>query len=96
MLQICLLMRMVAVLIHLAASLWKCLVSTSRLHFFPKTNSCRLLQNLYFPRVRGDETGHVTELALGLLSSLNGEVSFFASHQTPDLETDMAPVGIRH
>lgn len=76
--------------------LWKCLVSTSSLHFLPKTNFYRLLQNVYFPRLREDETSHVTELALGLLSNLNGEVSFFASHQTPALETDTAPADIRH
>lgn len=96
MLQICLVMRTVTVFIHLAVSLWKCLVSTSRLHFLPKTNFYRLLQNMYFPRLRGDEASHVTELVLGLLSSLNGEVSFFGPHQIPALETDMAPVGIRH
>lgn len=63
----------------------------------PKINSCRLLQDTFLPKLRKDETILVTELALGLRSSLNkSKVSCFASHQIPALEADMASAGIRH
>lgn len=37
----------------------------------PNTNSCRLLQDMFLPKLREDETTRVTELALGLLLKLN-------------------------
>lgn len=42
----------------------------------PKTNSCRLLQDMFLPKLRKDETALVTKLTLRFLSSLNEWWSF--------------------
>lgn len=63
-------MRIVVLLIHLPAILWKCLVSTSRLVFSQKLIPVDSERHVLV-KTEKNETTLVNELALRLLSNLN-------------------------